>query len=80
MKKLILSSRNQGRALERLRAMNITRATLFPGLEGLAQSFRQLLIHEPAEEKTARQELRYVIDGLRGLRKVGITATLVKEQ
>jgi hypothetical protein len=65
VKKLVLSHRHRGRTLERLRAMNITRATLFPGLEGLAQSLRQLLIEEPPAEKKARQELRYLFDGLR---------------
>jgi hypothetical protein len=64
LKKLTFPTRFRGRALERLRAMNITRATLFPGLEGLAQSFRQLLIDEPSEEKKARLEMRYVLDGL----------------
>lgn len=65
IKKLTLPVRYQGRALERLRAMNITRATLFPGLEGLAQSFRQLLIGEPADEKRARQRTRAVLEGLK---------------
>jgi hypothetical protein len=44
----------RGRALERLRAMNITRATLMPGLEGLAQSLKQLVVEEPLEDKTRR--------------------------
>lgn len=46
------------RALELLRQMNITRTTLFPGLDGYAQSFRQLLIKESAEAKAVRLALQ----------------------
>lgn len=42
-------------ALEELRLMNITRASLFPGLEGYAQSHRQLLFEESAEERQLKQ-------------------------
>lgn len=47
----------RGTILERLRAMNIQRASLFPGLEGFAQSFRTLLLQEPEE---LRARLRVV--------------------
>jgi hypothetical protein len=45
---------DHGRILDVLRRMNITRAQLFPGLDGFAQSFRQLLIQEPVSDRTAR--------------------------
>jgi hypothetical protein len=45
--KFTLSFDQRGRALEKMRQMNITRATLFPGLDGFAQSFRQHLVREP---------------------------------
>ena len=42
-------------ALEQLRLMNITRASLFPGLEGYAQSHRQLLFEETGWERIRRE-------------------------
>jgi hypothetical protein len=45
--KFTLSFDHRGRALEKMRQMNVTRATLFPGLDGFAQSFRQSLVREP---------------------------------
>jgi hypothetical protein len=47
VRKFTLSFDHRGRALEKMRQMNITRATLFPGLDGFAQSFRQYLVREP---------------------------------
>jgi hypothetical protein len=44
--KFSLPFSHRGRALEKMRQMNITRATLFPGLDGFAQSFRQHLVRE----------------------------------
>jgi hypothetical protein len=44
----------RGRALEQLRLVNLSRASLFPGLEGFAQSFRQLLVKEPEEARRLR--------------------------
>lgn len=41
--------------LEQLRLMNITRASLFPGLEGYAQSHRQLLFEETPWERIRRE-------------------------
>ncbi len=61
--KLVIPTARRGRILERLRAMNITRAQLFPGLDGFAdESFRQLLLAEPHEERVARI-IRQVIAG-----------------
>ena len=54
LRKYVIKGRLRGRILEQLRRMNITRAQLFPGLEGFAQSFRQLLIEEPADQRLAR--------------------------
>jgi hypothetical protein len=56
-RKLVLPVRERGRALARLRAMNVTRAALFPGLEGLAQSYRQHLVDEDADARQARLKL-----------------------
>lgn len=50
-------NRHRGRALEELRLMNITRASLFPGLDGFAQSFRQYLLREPPGDKMMRMAL-----------------------
>lgn len=47
-------------ALERLRQMNITRTTLFPGLDGYAQSFRQFLVKEPSEARSVRLALNFL--------------------
>jgi hypothetical protein len=47
----------RGTILERLREMNIQRASLFPGLEGYAQSFRTMLLREPDYLRGARQAL-----------------------
>lgn len=48
------SSLVRGRALEQLRLMNITRASLFGGIDGFAQSFRQLLVKETPEQRARR--------------------------
>ena len=42
------------RAIERLRMMNITRASLFPGLDGFAQSLRYLALRESDEDRKTR--------------------------
>ncbi len=52
--KLTIAARERPRILDELRKMNITRASLFPGLEGYAQSFRQMLFEESPEERRAR--------------------------
>lgn len=65
VKRLVVPISEQGRALEKLRAMNLTRASLFPGLEGFAQSFRQVLMEEPAEQKKARLTRRFILERLR---------------
>jgi hypothetical protein len=44
--KMTLPMSERGRALEQLRKMNITRTSLFPGLDGFAQSFRTLLVRD----------------------------------
>jgi hypothetical protein len=41
-------------ALERLTRMNVTRASLFPGLDGFVQSLRQAIVRETPEERSAR--------------------------
>ena len=56
----------RGFILERLRLMNITRATLFPGLEGFAQSFQQLLVKETPEQQRARLGHRVLKEFLGG--------------
>lgn len=38
--KFVIAGQQRNRILEQLRLMNITRATLFPGIDGFAQSFR----------------------------------------
>jgi hypothetical protein len=54
LKITVPSSVVRGRALEQLRLMNITRASLFRGLDGFAQSFRQLLVKETREQREDR--------------------------
>ena len=55
--KLVIRNSVRPRALEKPRLMNITRATLFPGLDGYAQSFRHYLVKEPLQEKEKRMAL-----------------------
>jgi hypothetical protein len=64
--KCIIPTARRGRILERLRAMNMTRAQLFPGLDGFAQSFRQLLLAEPHTERLTRICRQAILDGLKG--------------
>jgi hypothetical protein len=71
--KYIIGGSARGRILERLRIMNITRAQLFPGLDGFAQSFRQLLIEEPVEAKLERLRRKAVMDALKGLDRAAPT-------
>jgi hypothetical protein len=54
--KYVIANREGARILEELRLMNITRASLFPGLDGFAQSFRTELIEESTDEKRVRLE------------------------
>jgi len=60
VRKFTLPFSVRGFALEQLRKMNITRATLFPGLDGFAQSFRNSLEREPAKQRA----IRLAIQGL----------------
>ena len=57
--KVVFPNRIRVEALPELRRMNITRASLFPGLDGLAQSLRTLLIDMSASIKA----LLRVIEG-----------------
>jgi hypothetical protein len=63
--KFIIPAEGKAYALGQLRLMNITRASLFPGLEGFAQSFQQLLIKESEKAKSVRA-LRAAIERLSG--------------
>ena len=56
--KIVIPTSARHQALEELRLMNITRASLFPGLEGFAQSFRQLLVEEAPEQRALRRAFR----------------------
>ena len=56
LRQFVIPSTQRARALEELRLMNITRATLFPGLEGFAQSFRQRLVEEPSLTRLMREQ------------------------
>ena len=58
VQKFIVPAAERETVLQRLRLMNITRASLFPGLDGFAQSFRQRLLEEPEERRKARLALR----------------------
>jgi hypothetical protein len=60
VRKFTLPFAERGRALEQLRKMNITRASLFPGLDGFAQSFRNALEREPVEQR----RIRLAVEGL----------------
>lgn len=64
--KVNLRMSERGRALTHLRRLNITRASLFPGLDGFAQSFRQLLIEEDEEAKLNRLKREALLNALRG--------------
>jgi len=55
---LVIPISERARALEQLRLMNITRASLFPGLDGFAQSMRLLPIREAPQPKYKRLEQR----------------------
>jgi hypothetical protein len=54
----------RGRALEDLRKMNITRTSLFPGLDGFAQSFRNSLEQESTEQRRIRQAIEGLTDAI----------------
>lgn len=58
---LVIPSSVRDRALEQLRLMNITRASLFPGLEGFAHSFRQLPIRESEDSWRSRAIVRTLL-------------------
>jgi hypothetical protein len=53
--KFVLPNTQRGLAMQRLRAVNISRETLFPGLDGLARSLRYLPITETKADREARQ-------------------------
>lgn len=57
IRKLTIPLGQRGRALDQLRLMNTTRTSLFPGLEGFAQSFRQALVRETKEDRDRRLAL-----------------------
>ena len=61
VKRYALPASSRAEVLADLRLMNITRATLFPGLDGFAQSLRYELIKEDAKAR----ELRLALRGLR---------------
>jgi hypothetical protein len=65
--KFVISNRERPRILEQLRLMNITRASLFPGLDGFAQSFRQTLIEESLEDKQSRVLKKRFFEVLSGM-------------
>jgi hypothetical protein len=65
----VVPTARRRRILERLRSMNMTRAQLFPGLDGFAQSFRQLLFAEPHEERLTRVERQAILDALKGAKQ-----------
>ena len=72
----------RGPILERLRLMNITREQLFPGMDGFAQSFRQILFRETEEQKREREiraTLRAMLDP-EVSRLVDKTALLVADE
>jgi hypothetical protein len=54
VRKFTLAFEHRGLGLEKLRRMNITRASLFPGLDGFAQSFRNFFARESAEQRRHR--------------------------
>jgi hypothetical protein len=57
VRRLTLPRSERGVALSQLRLMNITRASLFPGLDGFAQSFRQLLVRETRQARVIREAI-----------------------
>jgi hypothetical protein len=56
--KFVIPLTERPRAIERFRMMNITRASLFPGLDGFAQSLRYLALRESDEDRKMRAVLR----------------------
>ena len=59
--RITLSNRMRANALQDLNYMNINRATLFLGLDGFAQSLRNMIIHlRDAEESVGDQQ---IVDG-----------------
>lgn len=58
----------RARGLEDLRAMNVTSASLFPGIEGLARSLKTLVV---TEEESSRMS-RLALAVLREVRSVGL--------
>ena len=53
----VVPASERGLALEQLRLMNITRASLFPGLDGFAGSLKYLAVREPKESRATRMAL-----------------------
>jgi hypothetical protein len=64
IRQIIIPLSERGRAHDQLRLMNITRASLFPGLDGFASSFRYLAVREPAASRALR-------DAISGLERAG---------
>jgi hypothetical protein len=62
---IVVPASERGRALDQLRLMNITRASLFPGLDGFASSFRHRFVQESLESRIQRAKARDVGDTAR---------------
>lgn len=60
IRKFTIPMTQRGRALDQLRLMNITRTSLFQGLEGFAQSFRTALVQESQEDRRLRSTAHLV--------------------
>lgn len=65
VRQIVIPTRQRGRALEQLRLMNITRTSLFPGLDGFAHSFRHMYVREPAKDRALRMAILGLQDAVR---------------
>jgi hypothetical protein len=63
---LTIPASERGRAIDQLRLMNITRTSLFPGLDGFAHSFRQLPVRESANSRALRTAILGLVPGPEG--------------
>jgi hypothetical protein len=54
IEKIVLPRQMREQAIEDLRYMNITRASLFPGLDGFAASLRNAFVHEDVHARRMR--------------------------
>ena len=52
--KFVIPEAWRGEILQDLRLMNITRATLYPGLDGFAQSLKYALVRESKSQRALR--------------------------